>query len=79
MVPEFAGVTPQMVLTSVVLPERGLAGAVRTDQAEHFSLMDAERDLAKGLQAAEMPRHGVKAKDLRHALLRHSLPSPKTG
>ena len=61
-VPELAGVTPQTVLTSVVLPAP--FGPIRP-RTSPFA--DADRHLAQRLQAAEMPGHVLKTEDLRHA------------
>src|SRR4051812_48173721 len=40
------------------IDERGLAGAVRADQAHHLALVQLERDVVERLHALERARHG---------------------
>src|SRR5207244_7311418 len=46
--------------------ERGLAGAVGTDEADDLARLDGERDLLVGEQAAEALRGGLDAQQRRH-------------
>src|SRR6266404_6123891 len=48
--------------------ERGLAGAVGTDEADDLARLDGERDLLVGEQAAEALRGGLDAQQRRHGI-----------
>src|SRR4051812_32379196 len=48
------------------IDERGLARAIRADQADNLALLDREADAIDGIQAAESPRHVVERQQRRH-------------
>src|SRR4029077_2293229 len=49
------------------IEQRRLAGAVRPDQAQNFSLAEHEAEIVHGLQAAEALADVVELKDRRHS------------
>ena len=65
---DLAGIRPVEPRDQV--EERRLAGAVRSDQAGDLTVLDAERDVVHGDDAAEPPRHALNREQGHRAYLK---------
>ena len=68
---DLAGIGP--VEPGHEIEQRGLAGAVRADDADQIALGEVEIDAVDGGQSAEAPRQSAQRKQRRFALLRHQI------